>query len=45
MQLIHHASAHLNQPMTMPQQLPQIAILCIRYPDPGKAVFHHQAQQ
>src|SRR5215469_1330466 len=31
--------------MTMPEQLPQVAILCIRYPDPRKTVFDHQSQQ
>ncbi len=45
MQLIHHPRAHLHQPMPMPQQLPQIPILCVRHPDPRKAVFHHQPQQ
>src|SRR6266581_3608911 len=27
------------------KQLPQIPILCVRYPDPRKAVFYHQPQQ
>ncbi len=45
MQLIHDARAHLHQPMSMPQQLPQIPILCVRHPDPRKTVFHHQPQQ
>jgi hypothetical protein len=29
----------------MPQQLPQIPILCVRYPDPRETVFHHEPQQ
>ena len=45
MQLIHHPGTHLYQTVPMPQQLPQIAILSIRYPDPRKAVFHHESQQ
>jgi len=31
--------------MPMPQQLSQIAILCVRYPDSRKAVFDQQSQQ
>ena len=31
--------------MPVPQQLPQIAILWTRYPDPRKAIFQHQLQQ
>ena len=45
MQLIHHPRAHLHQPMPMPQQLPQIAILGVWHPDPRKAILHHQSQQ
>ena len=45
MQLIHDARAHLHQPMAMPQQLPQIPVLRIRYPDPRKAIFQQQPQQ
>jgi hypothetical protein len=30
--------------VSVPQQLPQIAILPARYPDLGKIVFQHQAQ-
>ena len=30
--------------MPVPQQLLEIPILPARYPDPGKAVFHHQSQ-
>jgi hypothetical protein len=40
MQLIHHSRAHLHQSMPMPQQLPQIPILGVRYPDAQKAVLH-----
>jgi hypothetical protein len=29
----------------MPQQLPQIPLLCVRYPDPRETVFHHELQQ
>jgi len=29
----------------MPQQLPQIAILRIRYPDPREAIFQQEPQQ
>jgi len=29
----------------MPEQLPQIAILRTRYPDPREAIFSHQLQQ
>jgi hypothetical protein len=28
-------------PVSMPQQLPQIAILPTRYPDPRKVIFQH----
>src|SRR3954447_18401144 len=42
MQLVHHSRAHLHQTMPMPQQLPQIAIGGVGYPDSGKAVLHHQ---
>ena len=45
MQLIHHPRAHLHQPMPMPQQLPQIAILRVGHPDSRETVFHHQPQQ
>ena len=45
MQLIHDARAHLYQPMSMPQQLPQIPIHCVRDPDPRKAIFHQEPQQ
>ena len=45
MQLIHDARAHLHQPVAMPQQLPQIPILCVRYPDPRKTIFHQELQQ
>jgi hypothetical protein len=45
MQLIHDARAHLDQAMPMPQQLPQIPILCIRNPDPRKAIFPQKLQQ
>ena len=44
MQLIHHPRAHLHQPMPMPQQLSQIAILGVRHPNPRKAILHHQLQ-
>jgi hypothetical protein len=44
MQLIHHSRAHLHQSMPMPQQLPQIAILRVRHPDPRKAILQHQLQ-
>jgi hypothetical protein len=45
MQLIHETRAHLDQPMPMPEQLPQVAIFCVRYPDPRKAIFHQQLQR
>jgi hypothetical protein len=45
MKLIHDARAHLDPSMPMPQQLPQIPILCIRDPDPGKTIFHQNLQQ
>jgi hypothetical protein len=45
MQLIHPASAHLHQPVAMPQQLPQVPVGCVGHPDPRTAVFHHQPQQ
>src|ERR1051325_7552254 len=44
MQLVHHARAHLHQPVPMPQQLPQIAILGVWHPDPRKAILEHQLQ-
>src|SRR5258707_1562417 len=31
--------------MAVPEQLPQIAILRTRYPDPWKSIFQHQLQQ
>jgi hypothetical protein len=31
--------------MPMPQQLPQITILRMRYPDPRKTAFEHEPQQ
>jgi len=37
--------SRISQPVSMPQQLPQISIRCVRYPDPGKAVLHHEPQQ
>src|SRR5580700_4919773 len=45
MQLIHYAGTHLHQAMPMPQQLPQVPVFCICYPDPRKAIFHQQCQQ
>jgi len=36
---------HLHQPVPVPQELPQVSILRIRYPDPRKAVLHQQLQQ
>ena len=42
MKLIHDPGAHLHQSVPMPKQLPQVPILCIRYPDPRKAIFHQQ---
>jgi hypothetical protein len=45
MQLIHDPRAHLHQPMAVPKQLTQIAIFRTGYPDPRKAIFHHQLQQ
>ena len=35
----------IHPPVPMPQQLPQIAILGVRHPDPRKAVLQHQPQQ
>ena len=45
MQLVHEARANLHQPVPMPEQLPQIAILRIRDPDLGKTTFQLQSQQ
>jgi hypothetical protein len=45
MQLIHDARAHLHQPMPMPQQLPQVPMLCVRDPYPRKTIFHQKLQQ
>src|SRR5207247_3477471 len=42
-QLVHDARAHLHQPMPMPEQLPQIPIFLVRYPDSWKAVFHQES--
>jgi hypothetical protein len=44
-QLIHHPGAHLHQPVSMPQQLSQIAILCVGYPDSRETIFDHRSQQ
>ena len=43
-QLIHDARAHLHQPVAMPEQLPQIAILRVRHPDSREAIFQQQPQ-
>src|SRR6266849_8734793 len=45
LQLIHDPRPHLHQPMPMPQQLPQITILRIRYPHSRKTIFQQQLQQ
>ena len=45
MQLVHDARAHLHQPVTMPQQLPQIAILRVRYPYFWETIFQQEPQQ
>jgi hypothetical protein len=37
--LIHDPGSHLYQSVSMPKQLPQIAILQAGYPDPRKAIF------
>jgi len=42
---IHDPRACLHHAVPMPEQLPQIAILCFRYPDSRKAIFHQQPQQ
>jgi len=42
MQLIHHSRAHLHQSTPMPQQLPHIAILGVRHPDPRETILEHQ---
>jgi hypothetical protein len=42
--LIHDPRARLRHAVPVPQQLPQIAILPARHPDPRKAIFHHQSQ-
>jgi hypothetical protein len=44
-QQVYDARAHLHQPVAMPQQLPRIAILRVRYPDPREAIFQQQPQQ
>ena len=44
LQLVHDPRPCLHHPVPMPQQLPQIAILPARYPDPGKAIFQQQLQ-
>lgn len=31
--------------MAMPEQLPQIALLAVRHPDPREPILHHQPQQ
>jgi len=43
-QLIHDARAHLHHPVPMPEQLPQIPIFPVRYPDSWKAVFDQESQ-
>jgi len=45
LQLVHDAGARLHHSMPVPQQLPEIAILPTRYPNPGKAIFQQQSQQ
>src|SRR5579864_435477 len=44
LQLIHDSRARLHHPMTMPQQLPQIAVLPVRHPDPRETIFEQQTQ-
>jgi hypothetical protein len=44
LQLIHDPRARLHHPVSMPQQLPQIAVLPTRHPDLGKPIFQQQAQ-
>ena len=36
MQLVHDPRAHLHQSMSMPKQLPQIAVFRVGYSDPLK---------
>ena len=45
MQLVHDSRAHLHQAVPMPQQLLQVPIDRVWYPDPRKTIFHHQPQQ
>jgi len=40
----HDSRAHLHHSVPMPQQLPYIAILPARYPDPGEPILHQQMQ-
>jgi hypothetical protein len=44
LQLVHHSRSHLHHAMAMPEQLPQIAIVPVRHPNPGKSFFHQQSQ-
>ena len=44
LQLIHDPCPQLHHPVPVPQQLPHIAILPARHPDPGKPILHQQAQ-
>jgi hypothetical protein len=44
LQLVHDSRTRLHHAVPVPQQLPQIPILPVRYPDLRKAIFHHQLQ-
>jgi hypothetical protein len=44
LQPIHDPRARLHHAMPMPQQLPQIAVLPARHPDPREAILHQQTQ-
>jgi hypothetical protein len=44
LQLVHDSRARLHPAVPVPQQLPQIAILPTRHPDPRKVIFQQEFQ-
>ena len=44
LQFVFHPAANLHQLVPMQHQLPQIALLPVRSPQPRKPAFHHQLQ-
>jgi hypothetical protein len=41
LQLVHDSRTCLHHPVSVPQQLPEISIFPVRYPDLRKIIFEH----